>query len=293
MSYLDYNIDTGELQAILSENLDKIAERINLKDKIAPKLQNVLNRKQFEKFEDCGMYLETGENAKIISGNFCRHRLCPVCNRRNSAQKWAKMYNIIQNVQNDFNCCFAFVTYTVKNVDGQKLAEEISKLMKSVDRLHKRALFQNNVLGFFRSLEITFNKKSQTFHPHFHYIVVLDKSYQDNMISTYEWRKTWEQVARLDYTSQVNIQMIDNNNIAESVAEVAKYAVKISSVIEQDTDTIKTLIEAIKGRRLISFGGILKQYAKQNKYEKYDKSNGSTLWSYNRNKKKFERGICE
>ena len=293
MSYLDYNIDTEELQAILSENLDKIAERINLKDEIAPKLQNVLNRKQFEKFEDCGMYLETGENAKIISGNFCRHRLCPVCNRRNSAQKWAKMYNIIQNVQNDFNCCFAFVTYTVKNVDGEKLGEEISKLMKSVDRLHKRALFQNNVLGFFRSLEITFNKKSQTFHPHFHYIVVLDKSYQDNMISTYEWRKTWEQVARLDYTSQVNIQMIDNNNIAESVAEVAKYAVKISSVIEQDANTIKTLIEAIKGRRLISFGGILKQYAKQNKYEKYDKSNGSTLWSYNRNKKKFERGICE
>ena len=290
MSFFNYNITADEMQTILHENLEKIAERIELKEKIVPKLQNVIDKKQFERFEECGIYLETGENGKIIGGNFCRHRLCPVCNRRNSAQKWAKMYNIIQNVQKDFNCCFAFVTYTVKNVEGKQLAEEISKLMKSVDRLHKRALFQNNVLGFFRSLEITFNKKSQTFHPHFHYIIALDRSYKNNVISTYEWRKTWEQVARLNYTSQVNIKMINDDNIAEAVAEVAKYAVKISSVIEQDAETIKTLQNAIRARRLISFGGILKEYAKENTYKKYDKLNGTTMWIYNRIKKKFEGG---
>lgn len=292
MSYSDYNINTEEMQEILSENLDKIGERVKFKNELQEKLSGVIDEKQFKKLLECGKYLATGNNFRIVSGNFCRNRLCPVCNRRNSAQKWAKMFSIANKAKNDLNPCFAFLTVTVKNVTEQNLASEISRLMKSIDRLHKRALFKNNVYGFFRSLEITYNSRSKTFHPHYHYILALPQSYRENLISTYEWRTTWEACARLNYTSQVDIKLIQDEELAESVAEIAKYAVKISSVIEQDKQVLKALQQAIRGRRLISFGGIFKEYAQETKqeYERYDMSEGYNLWTYNDMTKTYERG---
>jgi len=290
LSYSDYNINTEELQEILTENLDKIAERVEYKESIRDKLRGVLNAEQLEDFDECGKYLGTGNNFKVVTGNFCRNRLCPVCNRRNSAQKWAKMYSVAQQAKIDFRPCFAFLTVTVKNVPSENLASEITRLMKSIDRLHKRALFKNNVYGFFRSLEITYNSREKTFHPHYHYVLALPETYKENMISTYIWRKTWEECARLDYNSQVDIRIIEDENIAEAVAEVAKYAVKISSVIEQDKQTIKALLQAIRGRRLISYGGIFKEYAKksEDEREQYDLAEGYALWTFKKNH--YERG---
>ena len=292
MSYSDYSIETEEMQEILQENLDKLSERVKFKNDIKNRLAGVLTDKQFEKFAECGRYLATGHNFRVVGGNFCRNRLCPVCNRRNSAQKWAKMFSIAERAKIDLKPCFAFLTVTVKNVSSENLASEISRLMRSIDRLHKRALFINNVYGFFRSLEITYNSRSKTFHPHYHYVLALPGSYKENLISTYEWRTTWEKCARLDYNSQVDIRLIEEDNLAASVAEVAKYAVKISSVIEQDKPTLKALQAAIRGRRLISFGGVFKEYAKESdrEYEKYDMSQGYEVWGYNSNKKQYERG---
>lgn len=291
MSYSDYSINTEEMQEILTETFEKIAERVAFKKTIQPKLENVLTEKQFDKFSECGKYVAIGKNLRVVGGNFCRNRLCPVCNRRNSAQKWAKMYQMAQAARADLDPCFAFLTLTVKNISGDNLASEISKLMKSIDRLHKRKIFKENVYGYFRSLEVTYNSRSKTFHPHYHYILLLPQSYKSDFISTFEWRTTWEQCARLDYVSQVDIRLIEEDNIADAVAEVAKYAVKISSVIEQDKKVLKYLTAAIRGRRLISFGGVLKDYAKENdkNFKSYDMSDGYEIFVYQLNGK-YERG---
>lgn len=296
MSYLDYNIETAELQEILRENVQKITERKKFKDDLAPKLQKILTVEQYQDFCECGDVLAIGENYRVIGGNFCRNRLCPVCNRRNSAQKWAKMYNIATQAKTEMKICFALLTLTVKNVTAEHLAAEISHLMKSIDRLHKRTIFKENVIGYFRSLEITYNTEKNTFHPHYHYILALPAEYKQHAVSTYDWRTTWEKCARLDYTSQIDIRLIDDENIAHSVAEVAKYAVKLTSVIEQDTETLNALIRAIKGRRLISYGGAFKEYSKENdaQREQYDMENGYEILVYDHEKEKYERsGIDE
>lgn len=296
MSCLNYNIDTTELQEILRENVEKITQRKKFKDDLTPRLKEILTPQQYNDFSECGDILAIGENYRIVGGNFCRNRLCPVCNRRNSAQKWAKMYEIATRAKADMRVCFALLTLTVKNVTADKLSGEITHLMKSIDRLHKRAIFQENVIGYFRSLEITYNAEKGTFHPHYHYILALPDVYKHRTVSTYEWRTTWEKCARLDYNSQIDIRLIDDDNIADSVAEVAKYAVKLTSVIEQDTATLNTLVKAIKGRRLISYGGAFKEYSKENDAArtKYDLSNGYDLLVFNHSQKKYERsGIGE
>lgn len=284
MSFLDYTMNCDEMQQVLHENIEKITERMKFKNQIIDKMRGVLPQKQYDDFVDCGKFIGTGTNGRIVTGNFCRNRLCPVCNRRNSAQKWAKMYNVAQRAIIDFRPVFALFTVTVKNVTPENLSDEITQLMKSIDRMHKRSIFKNNVYGFFRSLEITFNADAGTFHPHYHYILALPSDYKNNMISTYEWRTMWEQCARLNYNSQVDIRIVDDENVASACAEIAKYAVKISSVIEQNTDIIKTLTQAIRGRRLISFGGAFKQYdaEQNNERERYDiAENGYTSWTFN------------
>lgn len=262
MSHFNFTTNTAEMQDILNETLDKIAERVRYKNSIVDNFKNTLPEKQFRYLSECGDFIGVNKAKQIVKANFCKNRLCPVCNRRYSAQKWAKMKNIANQIKIDFNPVYALLTVTVKNVKGEKLSEEITRLMRSIDRMHKATIWQNNVIGYFRSLEITYNQKEDTYHPHYHYILALPTNYTDDMIPTYEWRHLWERSARLNYNSQIDIRLINENNLDGGIAEVAKYAVKISSVITKGETAIKTIQTAIKGRRLISYGGAMKQYAK-------------------------------
>lgn len=273
MSLFYSNTDDENLQDFLNEKLEKLTERVKYKDSITPKFKNILTREKLKYFEDCGKFLGINKENEVVAGNFCKNRFCPVCNRRYASQKWHKVKCIAEQLKIVFRPCFALLTLTVENVTGEKLSEEITRLMKSIDRLHKTSLWKNNVIGYFRSLEVTYNSKKDTYHPHYHYILCLDKNYKNNMIPTWQWRQTWERSARLNYPSQVKIQIIkDDDTLSGGIAEVAKYAVKISSVIEKDSQAIKPLEKALKGRRLISYGGAIKEIAKQ-----YDKNEKQTL----------------
>lgn len=264
MSLFYSNTDEEDLQDFLNEKFEKLSERVEYKESILNKFENIFDYEKFKYFADCGKFLGTNAEKEIMTGNFCKNRFCPVCNRRYASQKWHKVKSIAEQLKIIFNPCFALLTLTVENVTGEELKAEITHLMKSIDRLHKTSLWKNNVIGFFRSLEVTYNQEKKTYHPHYHYILCLDGNYKENMIPTWKWRQTWERSARLNYASQINIQIIeDDNALSGGIAEVAKYAVKISSVIEKDGNAIKPLEQALKGRRLISYGGAIKEIAKQ------------------------------
>lgn len=272
-----YDIISDEnLQVFLTEKLPHLSERVEFKNKIAEKLKNVLPENQFNNFCACGDYIAVNEKMEVVQGNFCKNRLCPVCNRKYAAQKWHKIKIISEQITNVFSPIYALLTLTVKNVPAEKLSEEITHLMKSIDRMHKTSLWKEKVLGFFRSLEITYNSESKTYHPHYHYIICLPTNYEKEMTSTYEWRKLWERSARLEYNSQIDLQLISTEEqLSGGIAEVAKYAVKISSVVENGEDALKPLQQAIRGRRLISFGGIIKEIAKE--YDKKNKKSAQEL----------------
>ena len=105
-------------------------------------------------------------------------------------------------------------------------------------------------------------------------------------------------LAKLNYTSQIDITLInkdDEKSLSDAIAEIAKYAVKISSVINCEKDVVKTLTKSIKGRRLISFGGIIKEMSKQ--YDRHNKNDdvsreekleNSTIFEYNPTTRQYE-----
>ena len=107
------------------------------------------------------------------------------------------------------------------------------------------------------------------YHPHFHVLIVVDKSYfkSRKYLKHEEWQELWSKATRLDYLPQVNIKKIKGNS-AEAVAEVAKYSTKDSDyVIEKNIDlsmnVVETLDYALQRRRLVSFSGIMKEWHKK------------------------------
>ena len=113
------------------------------------------------------------------------------------------------------------------------------------------------------------NPNFDMYHPHFHVLIVADKSYfkSRKYLKHEEWQELWAKAMKLDYMPQVNVKKVKGNT-AEAVAEVAKYSAKDSDyVIEKDLDlsmnVVETLDYALQGRRLVSFSGIMKEWHKK------------------------------
>ena len=62
-----------------------------------------------------------------------------------------------------------FTTLTIKNVKAENLAETIEKMLKDISNIIRvlRERKKINISGI-RKIEITYNAKMDTYHPHFH-----------------------------------------------------------------------------------------------------------------------------
>ena len=135
----------------------------------------------------------------------------------------------------------------------------------------KHSKMQRIVKGWFRALEVTYNDDSDTFHPHLHAVIMVDKSYfkagcKDYM-ETADWVQMWRTAAKLDYDPVCDVRRVKGKRKHKAIAEVAKYTMKDTDFIKEAPDLTDTLVyflsTGLKNRRLFAFGGILKDIAKQ------------------------------
>lgn len=268
----DYNIISQKSQTILK----RIEERALYKNKLLPYIKKIYegdygenkiitrSENKYINFENCATDLWIDEESGQITGaNFCKQRLCPVCNYRRSTMLWHKVSNVISDIQNEK----LLITLTVKNCTGDNLKNTIDEILESFHRLTSRRMWKKNIVGFIRGLEITYNSQEDTFHPHIHILAIASENYfKEDYIDVHTLRKWWTESARLDYYVQVDIRKIKTTD--KAVAEVVKYAVKMADILQQDADekrlrATQTLASCIVGRRLISTGGLIKKLAKQ------------------------------
>ena len=230
---------------------------------------------------DCGTYMEFSydlitKKRKLRVANFCKLRLCPMCIKRRQKKIYHQMSKIMNELEKDY--AFLFLTLTQKNVTGDELKDEISRLTKGWDKLAKRRPFKNAVKGWFRALEITHNLDKEslsydTYHPHFHIVLVVNKHYFKNKeyIKHEDWCKMWQECLGLDYLPQVNIKRFKTSGekeLKKSVSEAVKYTVKDNDVLIPDNQelqdkTVAILTKAIVRRRLVAFGGVFKEVHKK------------------------------
>jgi plasmid rolling circle replication initiator protein Rep len=132
-----------------------------------------------------------------------------------------------------------------------------------------------NMIGFMRASEVTVNSKDHSYNQHLHVLLCVESTYfknQNNYIKQNEWTQFWKKAMKLNYTPVVNVQAIkpkkgEKSDIASAVDETAKYPVKSTDYMTDDQDrnlqVVKDLEEGLRQKRLISYGGLLKEIHKE------------------------------
>ncbi len=249
--------------------------------------------KKAERISGCAnvlMFKKTSERLRLYQTWFCKARLCPMCNWRRSLKIAFQNKRVIERANEKYKLRWVFLTLTVRNVPAEDLKNTIEHMSKSFDRLFRYKRVKTSVKGFFRALEVTKNNDPSsdfygTYHPHYHVLIAVPPHYftvKEYYIKKADWQGLWKKAARLDYDPVVHIQAVKpkksndvesiEKNVQKSISdskavyEVSKYPVKDTDIIgsteevtEDAVETVKTLDFSLARKRLISYGGILKE----------------------------------
>ena len=251
----------------------------------ALKIDNsVITESRMKNLEECGNNLLFSVNdkneKKFKSAYFCRLRTCPMCNWRKSLKMFAQTNKIANKIlEQNSSTRFIFITFTVKNCSADKLSQTIDMMNMGFKRLTDKSKgvkitekFKSNMLGYIRAMEVTYKQEEDTYHPHIHCIFAVKAQYfTKGYIKKSEWQYIWGECCDIEYEPIVKVQTIKNST-AKAVAEVAKYPVKMDELAnyQDENKAIKALIvftKILKGRRLITFGGVFADIKKQLKLD--------------------------
>lgn len=253
--------------------------------------------KKAERMNECAntlVFKKDNTRLRLFQTWFCKVRLCPMCNWRRSLKIAFQNKKVIEKANEAEKLRWLFLTLTVRNVEAEDLKSTLEGMTKAFNRLFKYKQVQKSVKGYFRALEVTKNTNPSsdsfgTYHPHFHVLIAVKPSYFKSgyYIKQADWAQLWKKAAQLDYLPITHIttvkpkkQLVDIDGIAQevhtsisdskAVFEVSKYPVKDVDIIgigdavtEEAVETVLTLDDALAHKRLISYGGILKEIHKE------------------------------
>lgn len=221
-------------------------------------------RKRSVRIGNCSTFLEFKSNgvdsSKLAIANFCRDRFCPMCQWRRSLKIFSQ-FSKVADFLKPKKYRYLFLTLTVPNVPGDKLDSEVDRLLKAFRFLtNKDRAFMATILGTFRCLEVTFNKKADTYHPHIHAILAVQEDYFGDAYKDSAWyAKRWAHALGEDYDPKKNFVHIEAVHGLEGseIAEVAKYPMKSSDI--PNSEVLGAFMGALHGRRLVSMSGVFRQ----------------------------------
>lgn len=209
---------------------------------------------EYEKCTECGEIV-------IKRANLCRDRLCPVCSWRLAAKRFSEMMMVYDNIGDILAThTVSLMTLTVKNVKLSDLSETMNDMARSWKRMQERKWMSDNLVGWARSIEVTYNQDANTAHPHYHVLAIWRGKVQSDEYE-YMIRQIWAQSSRINYVPQIdcrNAYTTDNNkDITSAAVEAMKYTAKTKDMIDMPMREFREFVRAIKGRRLISYGGAI------------------------------------
>jgi prophage antirepressor-like protein len=187
-----------------------------------------------------------------ITGKYCNNRWCSVCNRIRTA-KLIQGYNVpLSELENK-----QFVTLTLPNCEGIELRKTIDFMLKTVKTIqdvikmrHHRGKQDWQLVGI-RKLECTYNYKTSTYHPHFHFLI-------DGEVAAKELVNEW--LKRVPGTSSKAQDIRKADKGAET--ELFKYFSKIVTKTEKGFTTfvepLDVIFTAMRGLRVFQPIGLKK-----------------------------------
>lgn len=280
--------------------LGKYTSKKDLNRKATAYIEKHVTVKSVVRFETCSDYLSfltNGEMSvkRLHKTNSCENRFCPICTWKTAKKDAIKLSVMLDAVKEIEGKEFLFLTLTSPNCTGEELREELDRFNKAVSKLFRRRNVARVVKGYVRKIEVTTDQEQyitekaykrkkdyfvmrglkvgdpnptfNSYNPHVHAIVVVNKSYfnmPNDFISKEEWLKMWQECMEDKSITQVDAKKIRATGNSNAVLEIAKYSAKGSDLYHSET-VFDTFYTALKGRQLLVYSGMMKDYAK--KYE--------------------------
>jgi len=228
------------------------------------KLMRAYDPARAERIKACGTYLEFAivpdGSRRLHAANFCRERLCPLCQWRRSIKLGWQADQIYRKL-NEEGYKHIFVTLTLRNCAGSELNRTTDLLLSAFSRLKRSKLWKDAIVGSYRALEITYNSEKDSYHPHLHILATVEDDYfrADNAayITKDQLIRAWRRALGADYDPSVDIAGItqkEGQSITSACAEVCKYPVKSAEI--KSSRVLETIDYALRGRRLIQWAGV-------------------------------------
>lgn len=294
---------------------EKVVSRFTQKKKAALYLslieKELKKHEKAERLEICGTSLVFEQSEKsgnrLVFGNFCRVRLCPMCQWRRSAKLQTQMFAITEKLSEDY--AFVFLTLTVPNCTAENLRDTLAAMQTAWNRFRQLKQIRRACKGYYRGIEVThdidkiisaerykrmrsyyeqrgirqgdLNPNYGTYHPHYHIVIAVNKSYftSRDYLPQKIWRELWEQSYRASGKLQVDIKAVRPRKAGDEAArsavlEVTKYPVKdseyLSGDLTEDTRTVDALERELSNLRFVSLGGCFKAAHAELNFSDYD-----------------------
>jgi len=190
------------------------------------------------------------ENGKLIT-KYCKNRWCQVCGRISTAKMINGYQEPLNSIENK-----GFLTLTVKNIPKSSLKEAIKLMQKvfaqalRVSRRNRRSEGSEPPIGL-RTIEITHNKGTNEYHPHYHIV--------GDMKSLIEIRQFWiDHYPMVDSRFQV-LKQYQENTIKELFKYITKLTKDESGVYMESAPAVMDVIyQHLRGKKKVSPYGNIK-----------------------------------
>ena len=206
-------------------------------------LKSPLNKAYKFTYKCNSAIFQEGEKLKTL---YCNQRFCLVCNSIRTGKLINGYASEVQALSNPY-----FVTLTIKNVKAYALKATIEAMQKDFvrakDKLRKRGI----VLKGLRKVEVTYNEKTNEYHPHFHCLI---EGCKPSFALVSEWIKRHPE--HTSYKGQ-DLRFADKDTPNELFKYFTKMLTPSGQFLAPEMDIV---FRAMKGKRVFQpFGGIKKQ----------------------------------
>jgi len=248
-----YNLDTLEITSdyFKTKSHESLYRSTIQKHKTLSKLIQLIDvaspdrKKQYWKTYHCKNVLL--QNGNKLTGSLCRKRWCATCSRI----KTAELTNSYKAPILDLGQLY-FITLTRPNVSSRQLKSEVKKLIKTFQKIKDNLRKNYGIkLNGMRKIEITYNKVSNTYHPHFHFI---QQGYKEAQLLQSLWLKQFPTASN----KAQNIKHVHSGNDS-ALIELFKYATKQITKDSTDAHAEDTIYRALDGVRIYQTYGKLKK----------------------------------
>lgn len=279
----------SETEEKTAKNLEKWAEKKIKSKKIALKLRQIGEEKRSKRMYFCADVLEYTHcpdcnSWHIKRANLCRDRFCPTCSWRLALQRFGEMQKLLSVIsERDGKSIkgWSLVTLTVKNCKLDKLSETMENMSEAWKLVVNQRKLKPCFYGWAKSTELTLNERTREVHPHYHVLIAWYDNAEELLI--HKWihaclKKGLKVDIKAQNAQQVNywkgnetpVEHCDSKvpeDFTKAILETFKYSVKGSDLESMSLKEFKAVVQQYARKRLISYGGKIKEYVKELRLE--------------------------